>query len=227
MAGYDEKDENLQGQYYDMLINNLGTYIEGITRSIDLLKPKKDDVFLEIGTGTGNYALSVAKMVKAVVATDFSDEMLSVARRKAQILRYTNIKFRRAGFMNLSSLDTQFNKVITNLSLHSLTDDDKYKAMENVFNVLEPGGRFVLGDIMYFFDSKDYLKNLNTLKFILSQCTGQNYFVKDLIEIMENEYPTYASKLTHMLHEAGFETICVEQDENFIFSGMILGIKGG
>jgi ubiquinone/menaquinone biosynthesis C-methylase UbiE len=53
---------------------------------------------LDIGCGTGNYAIELAKLGFQVVGVDFSTRMLANARAKAVARGLENLEFRRADF---------------------------------------------------------------------------------------------------------------------------------
>jgi SAM-dependent methyltransferase len=71
---------------YDFTIghNYINTWIR--KRSINELVriTKKDDTLLEIGCGTGAEAIQVSKHVKGIIATDISDNMLEILKRKVR-----------------------------------------------------------------------------------------------------------------------------------------------
>jgi ubiquinone/menaquinone biosynthesis C-methylase UbiE len=71
---------------YDYTIshNYINTWIR--KRSIDELHKitKPSDVLLEIGCGTGSEAVQISKQVKGIVATDISEKMLELLKRKVK-----------------------------------------------------------------------------------------------------------------------------------------------
>ena len=60
--------------------------------ALESLDLKESDVALEIGTGTGIVAISVAKIVKHVVAVDINPYAVECARKNAQRNRIENIE---------------------------------------------------------------------------------------------------------------------------------------
>src|SRR5260370_16659657 len=57
------------------------TSVDRLQEVIDLAKPLKGDLALDVATGTGNTALALAPHVRRVVGLDLTREMLDVARR--------------------------------------------------------------------------------------------------------------------------------------------------
>ena len=62
----------------------------------DLLEAKKDDVVLEIGTGSGYQAAVLAELVKKVYTIEIIKELGESARERLERLRYKNIEVRLA-----------------------------------------------------------------------------------------------------------------------------------
>src|SRR5712692_7739325 len=60
------------------------TSADRLQEVIDLAKPLKGDLALDVATGTGNTALALAPHVRRVVGLDLTREMLDGARRAAQ-----------------------------------------------------------------------------------------------------------------------------------------------
>ncbi len=74
---------------------------------------------LDIGTGTGCIALSLAKELKGtmVTAVDISEEALSLARENAELLNVENVKFVQGNILTPATLNSQlstFNLIVSN-----------------------------------------------------------------------------------------------------------------
>ncbi|MDO8445733.1 MAG: methyltransferase domain-containing protein [Deltaproteobacteria bacterium] len=107
-----------------------------------LIDIKPGERVLDIGCGTGNYTVEVAKRVADVIGIDSSEEMLGWARIKAQ---KADIKasFKAADAMNLPFPDSSFDAVLSNGLLCFLKEPEK--ALMEMRRVLKPGGRLVVG----------------------------------------------------------------------------------
>lgn len=64
-----------------------------------------DTTVLDIGCGAGQYSIAIAKMAKRVVALDFSEKMLELARTSAEKNGVTNIEFVQCDWSDLSADD--------------------------------------------------------------------------------------------------------------------------
>jgi tRNA (cmo5U34)-methyltransferase len=100
---------------------------------------------LELGTGTGETARRVLELhpEAAFVGIDESEEMLEEARRSLA----TRSEFRAARLQDPLP-DGPFDLVFSALTVHHLDAGEKADLFRRVADVLRPGGRFVLGDVV-------------------------------------------------------------------------------
>lgn len=100
------------------------------------------DAVLDVGCGTGNYTIELAKRGADVIGIDSSEEMLAWARIKAQKADI-EASFMAADATNLPFPDSSFDIVISNGLLCFLKEPEK--ALIEMRRVLKPGGRLVVG----------------------------------------------------------------------------------
>lgn len=101
---------------------------------------------LECAAGTGELTLAAARKAERVVCTDYSGEMLKVARKKAKKRRFVNIEFERANIFHLDYADETFDIVIAGNVLHLL--DNPENAVRELCRVTKSGGRILLPTFM-------------------------------------------------------------------------------
>ena len=89
---------------------------------------------LDVGTGPGLVAAKAAKIGAQVTGVDFSDNMMSEARRL-----HPEIDFQNASAEDLPFSDSEFDAVVGNFVLHHSAVPDK--VLKESFRVLKPGGR--------------------------------------------------------------------------------------
>ncbi len=103
------------------------------------------DRVLDVGCGTGIVALRVAPVVPRgqILGVDLSDGMLQTARTKATRAGFHHVGFQKMDAEALHLEDQSFDAV---LSLFALTHfPDPLTALNEMYRVLVPGGRLVLG----------------------------------------------------------------------------------
>jgi demethylmenaquinone methyltransferase/2-methoxy-6-polyprenyl-1,4-benzoquinol methylase len=104
-----------------------------------------DSRVLDLAAGTGDLALALAGQGKPaeVVATDFCEEMLEVARRKAESFEGpTTLTFRLEDAQALSLPDSSFDVVTVAFGVRNFPDREAN--FREVLRVLKPGGRYLV-----------------------------------------------------------------------------------
>lgn len=110
-------------------------------KMIDLLNLKATDHVLDIASGTGEPALSIAKYAKKVTITDLSNDMLIIANENAENRGIKNVDFVNCDVCELPFSDESFDAVSCRLGFMFFPDMDL--AAKEIFRVLKPGGRVV------------------------------------------------------------------------------------
>ncbi|MDI6713062.1 MAG: bifunctional demethylmenaquinone methyltransferase/2-methoxy-6-polyprenyl-1,4-benzoquinol methylase UbiE [Anaerosomatales bacterium] len=113
--------------------------------AVHMARLTPDSEVLDLACGTGDLALALARIghPKSVLATDFVEEMLEVAKRKAA--RYegpTAISFAQADAQALPFSDASFDVVTIAFGVRNLPD--RAANFREVRRVLRPGGRYII-----------------------------------------------------------------------------------
>jgi tRNA threonylcarbamoyl adenosine modification protein (Sua5/YciO/YrdC/YwlC family) len=158
-VSYDELGPALGGQYHF----NPDTYVDMIRADVPLYPRLQEELtaasgsgaqrVLELGTGTGETArrLLSAHPGAFLVGVDASAEMLAVAR---SLLPGDRIDL-RVGAIEEPLPAGPFDLVASALCVHHLNGPEKAELFARVFDVLRPGGRFVLADVVVPVDPAD------------------------------------------------------------------------
>jgi ubiquinone/menaquinone biosynthesis C-methylase UbiE len=114
---------------------------EAIIKALDI---KNNDVVLDIASGTGEPAFSIAAITKngEVYATDLSEEMLTVARSYADERDINNIEFKVADVSNLPFKDNFFDKISCRMGF--MFFPDMQLATNEIFRVCKSGGKIAI-----------------------------------------------------------------------------------
>ena len=118
---------------------------------IRLARPGPDDVGVDVGAGTGllTLALALAPCVAKVWAVNISAPMLDYLAMKAATADLDNVETALANAVSLPLADGSASLVVSNYCYHHLSDEDKEQGIVDVFRVLRPGRRIVIGDMMF------------------------------------------------------------------------------
>jgi ubiquinone/menaquinone biosynthesis C-methylase UbiE len=109
------------------------------------LEPTKTDVALDVATGTGFTAFSLAPLVRSVVGVDITEGMLREARRLAKERRAGNVVFERGDALRLEYPDSSFDIVTTRRATHHFADVPAF--LREAKRVLRPSGRLGVVDM--------------------------------------------------------------------------------
>ena len=107
---------------------------------------------LECAGGTGELSFAAAAKAESVLCTDNSEQMLDVAREKAEKNDIGNITFERRNIFHLDDADETYNIVIAGNVLHLL--DKPEDAVREMYRVTKRGGRILLPTFMTRGESK-------------------------------------------------------------------------
>ena len=94
---------------------------------------------LDLGCGTGTLTLMLKQAYPnaSVTGIDGDPQVLAIAREKA---RGVNIQWDQGLASSLPYPDSAFDRIVTSLVIHHLTQDDKRRAFKEMYRVLKPHG---------------------------------------------------------------------------------------
>jgi ubiquinone/menaquinone biosynthesis C-methylase UbiE len=149
-------------------------------RLVDQARLRPADRVLDIGCGTGNLTLLVAKRYPSatVVGLDPDSAALDRARKKAARGRLM-ATFAQGFAEELPYPDGSFDAVLCSLALHHVTEGCRIQVLREVSRVLRPGGHLHLLEMA----AGDTVRPVN--RFIQHSPHGHSWGQLDIVAMME------------------------------------------
>ena len=128
---------------YDKLNHRLSWDIDKGWRkkAIKALVPYQPQSLLDIATGTGDFAILAAQMLRPqkLVGADISEGMMEIGRQKVKALALDNVvTFEKEDCLNLSYQSDTFDAVTAAFGIRNFADLDA--GLREMYRVLKPGG---------------------------------------------------------------------------------------
>jgi len=161
---------------------------------------------VDLGAGTGQFALVAAATAARVVAVDVSPVMLERLRAKVERDAVGNVECVQAGFLTYEHAGEPADLVYSRWALHHLPDFWKAIALTRIAGMLRPGGILHLSDIVYGFDPSDAVAGLERWMAgpAVSGAIESGWVRAELEEHVRDEHSTFTWLLEPMITRAGF-----------------------
>jgi len=169
---------------------------------------------VDLGAGTGRFALAAAPHVARVVAVDVSPAMLSVVRSRAAEAGIRNIECVQAGFLSYQHTGPDADAVYTRNTLHQLPDFWKVLALDRIGRMLRPGGILRLHDLILDCRPTETGAVIGRWMSGAAGNPADGYTREDFAEHLRTEFSTFRWLLEPMLDAAGFDIVTSEFDRS-------------
>src|SRR5271166_411032 len=118
----------------------------------DMLKiaaPRPADACVDLGAGTGFVTMALAPLTSSVLAVDISGAMASALAARAKQDGLGNVSTQVGDLRTFDLRPSSTDLVVSSYALHHLVDADKRALVARSAQWLRPGGRLVIGDMMF------------------------------------------------------------------------------
>lgn len=171
---------------------------------------------LDLGSGTGLFASFVLEQFPNAHVTliDLADEMLEVA--KSRFEQYPNVTY-IVGDYTKFNYSQKFDLVISSLSIHHLTDDEKKELYNKVYSVMNNNSLFINAD--QILGSTPYLDDMYKSKWknAVENSGLMQHELASAYERTKLDRMTTLDQQIHWLKEIGFIDVdCVYKYYNFV-----------
>jgi SAM-dependent methyltransferase len=160
-------------------------------------------VVIELGSGTGQFALAVARVCRRAVAVDVSPLMRKRIRSKIDKAGIDNVEVSAAGFLTYDHRGELADIVYSRYALHHLPDFWKVMALRRVRAMLRPGGVFRLWDVVYGFDPAEADRSIEAWCAAFGGGVEGDWARWEIEEHVRDEHSTFTWLLEAMFDRTG------------------------
>jgi ubiquinone/menaquinone biosynthesis C-methylase UbiE len=209
--------------------NNPGL-VKVVNQVVEQAAGAPEDHAVDLGCGSGQVTLALAPKVASILAVDISDKMIRLLVDNARSAGITNVQGRATPVEQLEFAPSSVDVIVSNYALHHLRDADKPVLVQRAYGWLRPGGRLVIGDMMFGRggDSRDREIIASKLSLLLRKGPGGWWRIaknagRYLLRFQER--PVSIAAWEKMLSEAGF--VKVEATQVVNEAAVVSGVKPG
>jgi SAM-dependent methyltransferase len=159
---------------------------------------------VDLGAGTGTFALAAAPFCRRVVAVDVSRPIFDVLEEKLAHAGVGNVETVHAGFLSYEHHGEPADFVYSRHALHHLPDFWKVVALNRIAAMLRPGGVLLLRDLVYSFDPDETERVIESWLSGASGDAAVGWTRDELATHVREEYSSFSWLLEPMLERSGF-----------------------
>ena len=159
---------------------------------------------VDLGAGTGQFALAAASVCARVVAVDVSPVMTRRLQTKVGESNLSNVEVVQSGFLSYEHRGRQADFVYSRYALHHLPDFWKAVALERVRRIVRPGGVLRLWDVVYNFDPAEAEERIEAWCATGGSDVEGGWSRAELEDHVRDEHSTFRWLLEPMLQRCGF-----------------------
>ena len=159
---------------------------------------------VDLGAGTGTFALAAAPLCRRVIAVDVSPVMLAHLRQRAAPSGIENIECVQSGFLSYEHQGAPADFVYSRHALHHLPDFWKVIALARIAAMLKAGGIFYLRDLIFSFEPDEAGHAIEMWLANAPERAEQGWTRAELETHLCEEYSTFSWLLEPMIKHAGF-----------------------
>ena len=160
-------------------------------------------IVVDLGCGTGTFAVAIAPHVRRVFAVDVSPPMVEFLRKRIEAEDLDNVTVLEAGFMSYRHDGPPADVVYTRNALHQIPDFHKGVALARIAEILRPGGVLFLRDLVYDFEPNEAEEAIAAWFAGAVVAPAPGYTAEDLALHVRTENSTYRFCLEALFAHAG------------------------
>lgn len=202
-VGVDYEDTAIAAEY-DNQHSRFRDFEKDARMVIQRIDLQPEHTVIDLGCGTGAFVIPAARSCRKVFAVDISPAMLDMCKEKARKAGLGNIETHCAGFLSYKHKGDPVDAIVSVVALHHLPDFWKAVALKRMYNMLKPGGKLYLFDVIFAFPVESYQSELDNWVNGMGEKAGQSMAEETVIHIRD-EYSTFDWIIDGMIERVGFK----------------------
>jgi len=170
-----------------------------VKRSLKLIKKRKLETILDLGSGRSRDSIYFAKNGLVVTSLDVAKNRLETIRKEINQKKVKNIKSVCQNITKLNFPDNSFDVVYAHLSLHYFDDKTTSKIFDKIYEILKKNGLFFIKckstDDTYYGKGKKIEENIYFYKHI------RHFFDKDYMKDKLKKFKILKIRKTNSLYK--------------------------
>lgn len=212
-SGVDFSDP-AQVEIYDRNHQRYRNYQKDAEAIVRILGLGHEHTIMDMGAGTGAFVLHAARYCKLIYAVDVSRAMLDYARRKAETEGIENIIFCYGGSLTYDHSTEPVDAMVCLGVLHHLPDLWKLIGLRRAVEMLKPGGRLYLFDVVFPTTMTDYESQFDEWVRSMAEDIGPD-FASEVETTVRDGFATYNWIMEELLRRAGFRIDSAQYTDAF------------
>jgi len=152
----------------------------GLELILELAKPQKDDIVLDVACGPGIVAFELSKFVSNVTGIDITPAMIEQAKELQKEKKLNNLTWKLGDITRMPFDDSSFSLVVTRYSFHHILEPKK--VLEEMLRVSKPNGRIIIIDAT---PESSKANEYNSVEKLRDPSHVKAYTFKELSDMME------------------------------------------
>jgi ubiquinone/menaquinone biosynthesis C-methylase UbiE len=185
-----------------------------------------NSTLVDLGAGTGAFAVEAAAFCRRVVAVDVSPAMIEAARERVAAAGVSNVECVEAGFLTYEHRDPAPDFVYTRHALHHLPDLWKGIALARIAAMLAPTGVLQVRDLVFSFAPADARAGFEQWVQAGADRPEDGWTWSELETHLAEEHSTYTWLFEPLLERAGFELLVAEYGAMGAYANYICAKRG-
>ncbi|MEX6429391.1 MAG: class I SAM-dependent methyltransferase [Ferrimicrobium sp.] len=204
---------------------NLGKVIDAV---IEEAAPGPEMLALDLGCGSGQVSLRLAPQVAELIGVDISERMVERMLARAAEDGLSRVRGQVSPLERLELARNSVDLIVSNYVFHHLNDDAKARVVQLCYGWLKPGGRLVIGDMMFGRGgtTQDRQVIMDKVKLLAAKGIGGYWriaknAVRYLLRVQEK--PIAKERWVNLFETAGFKDVHVRTV--VAEAGVVVGMK--